>query len=284
MQKLLLAAQRNEITEYHIYNKLAKAEKDPHNAKILRQIAKDELRHHDFWKTHTKTEVKPSKWSIFKYSLIAKTLGLTFGIRLMEKGEAQAQVNYDRIAKKIPEAKQISEDEDKHEQALIEILNERKLEYIGSMVLGINDALVELTGALAGLTFALQNTQLIALTGGITGIAASLSMAASEYLSTKTEDGDQNPFTAAFYTGLAYIMTVVALVAPYMIFEDYFTALAATLAIGILIILFFTFYISVAKNLPFRRRFLEMAGISLGVAAISFGVGYLVRVFVGVEV
>ena len=56
------------------------------------------------------------------------------------------------------------------------------------MVLGLNDALVEFTGALAGYTFALQNTLLVAMTGLITGVAASLSMATSEYLSTKSEE------------------------------------------------------------------------------------------------
>ncbi|HPJ72903.1 MAG TPA: rubrerythrin family protein, partial [bacterium] len=41
--------------------------------------------------------------------------------------------------------------------------------------------------------------------------------------------------------------------------------------------------LSVARDLPFLRRFLEMAGISLGVAAASFGVGYLVRALLGVD-
>jgi len=35
--------------------------------------------------------------------------------------------------------------------------------------------------------------------------------------------------------------------------------------------------ISVAKELSFGRRFLEMAGLSLTVAAISFSIGFLVK-------
>lgn len=283
MKQKLLEAQRNEITEYHIYRKLAKSARDPHNAKVLKQIANDELEHYEFWKSHTKTEVKPSKLKIFLYVLSAKIFGLTFSVRLMEKGEAMAQINYEKIAQKIPEAQKILEDEDEHEQALIEILNERKLEYLGSMVLGLNDALVELTGVLAGLTFALQNTHLIAATGGITGIAAAMSMAGSEYLSRKTE-ARGNPLRAGIYTGMTYLITVVILVTPFVILNNYLLALGITLGLAVLVILVFTFYISVAKNLPFRRRFFEMAGISLGVAAISFGIGYLVRTFWGVEV
>ena len=49
-------------------------------------------------------------------------------------------------------------------------------------------------------------------------------------------------------------------------------------------IFFFTFYISVAKDIPFRERFLEMAIISLGIAAVTFGIGFLIRTFLGLEV
>ena len=51
-----------------------------------------------------------------------------------------------------------------------------RLEYMGSVVLGLNDALVEFTGALAGFTLALSDSRLTALTGSITGIAAALSI------------------------------------------------------------------------------------------------------------
>lgn len=88
------------------------------------------------------------------------------------------------------------------------------------MVLGLNDALVELTGVLAGLTLALQNTRLVAMTGFITGIAASLSMSASEYLSAKSEEGPQDPLKASIYTGSAYVLTVLFLIFPYLLFTN----------------------------------------------------------------
>ncbi len=130
----------------------------------------------------------------------------------MEQGEQAAQVNYAAVAKEIPEAAKYQEDEDKHENQLIDMLDEERLQYAGSVVLGLNDALVELTGALAGLTLALQNVKLIALSGLITGIAASLSMAASEYLSTRSEKTSKQPVRAAIYTGIAYIITVTLLI------------------------------------------------------------------------
>jgi len=280
----LLQAQRNEITEHRIYNRLANREKDPRNARVLRRIAKDELRHYGFWKKHTGREVKPARWQVFKFYWLARILGLTFSIKLMERGEGQAQVTYGRIARSIPEARRVAEDEDRHEQQLLGMLDEERLRYVGSMVLGLNDALVELTGALAGFSLAMRNTRLIALAGLVTGIAASFSMAASEYLSKKSEEGQGDPLKSSFYTGAAYIVTVLLLIAPYLLLGHYLLCLAVTMAIAILIILGFNYYLSVAKDLPFRRHFLQMAGISLGVAALSFGIGYLIRVLLGVEV
>ncbi|MCP4139509.1 MAG: rubrerythrin family protein [Chloroflexi bacterium] len=284
VRQQLLQFQENEITEYHIYKKLAKSIKDPENAKIIEQIAADELGHYEDWKKYTKEEVKPNKWAIWKYYLISRIFGFTFGIKLMESGEKSAQENYGQIREYIPEVDEWIKDENEHENALIDMLDEERLQYAGSVVLGLNDALVELTGALAGLTLALQNVELIALSGLITGIAASLSMAASEYLATRSEKTDKNPVRAAIYTGIAYIFTVAILILPYLLFDNYFLDLALALISGVIIIAIFNYYISVAQDESFKDRFTEMAGLSLSVAAFSFGIGYLIRIFLGVEI
>jgi len=282
--RTLLAAQKNEITEHHIYTRLANKIRDPRNSKILLDIAGDELRHYSFWKEFTGKDVRPSRWKIFKFFWISRLLGITFGIKLMERGEEQAVINYGFIAQSIPDADRIMADEDAHEKELIGLIEEEHLKYMGSVVLGLNDALVELTGTLAGLSFALQNTRLIAIAGLITGIAASLSMAASEYLSTKSDESGENPLKSSIYTGIAYVITVAILIAPYLLLDHYLLCLAMTLVNAILIILIFNFYISVARDLPFTKRFLEMCAISLGVAALSFAIGYGVRVLIGIDV
>jgi VIT1/CCC1 family predicted Fe2+/Mn2+ transporter len=284
IRKKVLGFQRTEITEYHIYSRLAKKINSPENAQILEKIAKDELRHYNEWKRHSGQEVSPNWLQVWWYYLVSRIFGYTFGIKLMEQGEEQAQKNYADVASVIPDATRIRHEEDVHEEQLIAMLNEERLEYAGSVVLGLNDALVELTGALAGLTLALQNTKLIALSGLITGIAAAMSMAASEYLSTRSEDTGKHPVRAAVYTGIAYIGTVFLLILPYLLFENYFFNLAWALATAAIIIAVFNYYISVAKDEPFRERFLEMAGLSFGVALFSFGIGYLIRIWLGIEV
>ncbi|MFX1505866.1 MAG: VIT1/CCC1 transporter family protein, partial [Promethearchaeota archaeon] len=276
-----------EITEYFIYKRLSQTIKDPDNQKILNQIAEDELKHYTFWKQYTQQEVRPSRLKKWLYYIIARIFGLTFGIRLMELGEGQAQVFYSTITKTIPEAQSVIDEEEAHEKQLIGLIDEELLDYIGSVVLGLNDALVELTGALAGLTLAFQNSQLIALAGLITGIAASLSMAASEYLATKSEEiTSKNPLKAALYTGVAYIFTVCFLILPYLLLSDQspLVCLTITLINAILIVFVFTFYISVAKDLSFKKRFSEIVGISLGVAVLTFIIGLFVRSFFNIEI
>lgn len=208
-QNKILKAQRNELSEHFIYKKLAESIKDTRNKDILNHIAKEELKHYYFWKNYTGKDLKPDKLKIWLYLFISKLLGITFSMKLMEKGEKHAYSGFDNVLQIIPQAQKIMSEEDTHENELLSLIDEKKLKYVGSIVLGLNDALVELTGALAGFTLALQNTRLIAVTGLITGVAAALSMGASEYLSTKTtEDHDKNPLTASFYTGLTYLVTV----------------------------------------------------------------------------
>ncbi len=284
LREQLLVYQKNEITEHHIYKMLAGVVKSPENRRILEKIANDELQHYQVWRNYTQQDVKPDKLSTWKYYWISRIFGFTFGIKLMEKGEESAQDNYALLRETIPEAEAIIHDEAKHEYALIELLDEERLRYIGSIVLGLNDALVELTGVLAGLTLALQDTNLIALTGSITGIAAALSMGASEYLSTKSEETAMNPVKASIYTGSAYIVTVLILILPYLILDNFYVCLACTLTAAVLIIAFFNYYISIAKDVPFKKRFFEMAGLSLGVAGLSFFVGFILRSFLGVDI
>ena len=284
IRKKVIQFQQTEITEHHIYKRLAKRIKSPENAKILDRIAEDEKRHYEGWKKYSNEEVQPRWFFVWFYYFVSILFGFTFGIKLMEQGEEAAQGNYAAVAKEIPEAVKYQHEEDEHEEQLINMLDEERLQYAGSVVLGLNDALVELTGALAGLTLALQNVKLIALSGLITGIAASLSMAASEYLSTRSEKTSKHPVRAAIYTGIAYITTVTLLILPYLLFTNYYMDLVISLTTAVIIIAVFNYYISVAKGESFKARFLEMAGLSLSVAAFSFVIGYFIRQWLGVEI
>lgn len=279
-----LRFQRDEIDGYHTYLNLAEIVKDENHKKILTRIAGEEMKHYEIWKKQTNSDINPNWLRVNFYSLLARLFGLTFGIKLMEIGEEHTQENYADVLHAFPEVSAMQKEEEVHEEELIDMLDEEALKYAGSVVLGLNDALVELTGTLAGLTFAFQNTRIIALAGLITGIAASFSMAASEYLSQKSEGGELSPTKSALYTGVAYIFTVIFLVLPYFIFSHYLVSLAFTIVNAVLVIAVFNFYISVAKGLSFRRRFTEMTVISLGVAGISFIIGSVISKALGVNI
>lgn len=282
--KQILRFQQDEINGHEIYKGLAKIVKDPANSKVIADLSRDELGHYRTWLRYSGQEVKPNKFMVFAYLLLGRLFGYTFVIKMLEKDESKASEGYAPFKARFPELAAIIRDEDEHEELLIAMIDEESLKYSGSVVLGLNDALVELTGTLAGLTLAFQNTRLIALSGLITGIAAALSMAASEFLSTSSEETDKNPVKASVYTGIAYIITVAVLILPYLLFSSYYAALAAMLITGVVIIALFNFYSSVVREEAFLKNFGRMAAISLGVAALSFGIGYLVRSWFGIEV
>lgn len=283
--KRILKFQVNEITEHHIYGKLATLQKKEHNRQILKELSAEELGHYHLLKKYTNQNPKPQKFKIWFYVWVARLFGLTFSLKLMEQGEVLAQHCYRSCGEgTLTDLQKIADEEEIHEEKLIELIDEEGLNYMGSVVLGLNDALVEFTGALAGYAFALQQSKLVALTGAITGVAAALSMAASEYLSTRAEkDKDKNALKAAFYTGIAYVITVTVLILPFILLDHVYLALGICLLGALIVIAIFNYYYSVVKTESFKRRFAEMAIISMGIAAVSFLIGYALRAITGID-
>lgn len=276
--------QRSELNSSALYEKIANATKTEQEREILLSISRDEKRHAEMFEKHTGHAVKPNRLWVALHVFAKHLFGYTFIIKQLERGEDKDIGTYRAEIVRVPELRQVMEDEEKHEKMLTDMLDEERLRYAGDMVLGMNDALVELTGALAGYTLAMQNTRIVAMAGLITGISATLSMTASGYLSSR-EETDKNAAKSCVYTGLTYLITVALLIIPYLLFPagSYFYALGTTLAVAVAIIAAFNYYLAVAKERSFRRSFLTMAAISLGVAAISFVVGIIVKNALGIE-
>lgn len=282
---VLLSQLKNELTEAAIYARLAMLEKDLKNKQILESISADEASHARIIKDILGQDCQISSLKVSWTVFCARVFGITFTLKAMERGENTASKTYRAILKAYPQLAMIAEDEDRHEAELISMLNDERLNNMGAIVLGLNDALVELTGALAGFTFAIGETSKIAKLGLITGLAAAMSMAASAFLSARAdaqaggESGEEsgNAIKTAAYTGFAYIITVLLLVAPYILLGSATIALGSMLLAAFGIIAFFNFYLSVARGTSFVRGFSVMAGISTIVALISYGFGYLLR-------
>ena len=247
--------QDNEATDQRVYAALAKQASLQKNSEILEKMSHDEGLHCAVWGRYTGIEAKADMFRVWLFVVLGKIFGLVFVINLMEGGEDDSAENYRKLMEELPEARSIMEDETRHEAQLAAMIHEEKLSYISSMVLGLNDALVELTGALAGFTLALNDNRMVGMAGFITGVAATLSMAASEYLSKKADTSEKHPLVA-----LGFCLFDAAL-----------------------IILGFTYFVSVVRKESFVRGFTEMITISFSVAGISFLIGWAARSWLNID-
>lgn len=284
IRELCRMHQQEEWNSSLLYEKIARMVKSEQERQTLTTISGDERKHALLFRKYAGVELKPNLFLVRIYLLLCRVLGYTFLIKFLERGEAKGIAAYRSLLEEMPELKQVLADEERHEETLLGMLDEERLHYVGDIVLGMNDALVELTGSLAGYTLAMQNAKIIAMAGLITGISATLSMAGSGYLSAREEES-KDAVKSTVTIGLSYLITVVLLILPYLLFPAgaYISALIVTLAIALLIIGAFNYYLSVARDRPFGRGFWTMAGISVGVAAVSFLVGFLVKHVLGIS-
>lgn len=281
--KVLKKFQANELLGYEVYKRLSTDKRlSPENAETLSKIAELEKIHVEILGKYLGS-INSSEKKIERLILKSKILGFTFTLKRMEmndKNLVPLEIR-EELIRNIPELEHIFKEEEMIDKDLLTLLDEGRLIYVSSLVLGLNDALVELSGAIAGFTFAMRNNSLVALAGIITGISASLSMAATEFVATRTDakSSKKTPVTAAIITGITYIGTVTMMVLPYLLLPDeyYLLALFIMLTVVISIIAVFSFYVSVTNGTNFKRQFDSMVFISLSVAFISFILGVVVK-------
>jgi len=280
----------NQYRDHVMYKALAETEPVPEFKEILEKLVEQEYDDYVFWSQFARQKtfyIRPLEIKLFK--LIRKIFGLTFTAKLLEGHEKQMQGHYgdylntltDDALKGKMEEMIIQEKE--HERYLLSQVKEDKVRFISNIVLGINDGLIELTGALVGFSLALQHTPLVALSGIITGVSAALSMAASAYMQAQYEEG-RDARKAAFYTGISYIVVVCILVAPFLLAQSVTSALLCMSGLTLVIILAISWYTTVLFERPFGRQFIQMLLFSVGIAAVAFGIGLLSRFVVGIPV
>ncbi|MCL2484562.1 MAG: VIT1/CCC1 transporter family protein [Endomicrobia bacterium] len=280
--KLIIKYQSEEEAASIVCAIIAAKIKNALDKETLLKISAQKKEHAEIWKRYSGKNIPANRFRIMWHIILNYITGYTFLIKFFNKSR---YADYEILAQDIPELAEIIENEKMHERALAEMLDEERLKYTGAVVLGLNDALIEFTGILAGLTFALANTKVISLTGIITGTAATLSMAGSEYLAERAE-ANPKALQASIYTGFAYLITVALLLLPYILFPKhmYVAAFVIMMTTAILIIFFFTYYISIAKTLSFKKQFSEMACISIGVAIAAFIIGIAAKKLLGIDI
>ena len=142
-----------------VYRRLAELEKDPVRRQTLVRIMHDERRHCAILKRRTGREMAPDPKRVFWYVWIMRVLGPAFVVRQMELCEKGTEASYSLYAER-EEFIRIASEEKRHGEDLTNLAGGMRLSYMSSVVLGLNDALVEFTGALAGFTLALNEPRL----------------------------------------------------------------------------------------------------------------------------
>lgn len=281
----------DEYRDLETYRALAAIEPNLEFKRVLEELIVQETNHFEFWREHTaKKTYRVPCWYLARAKLLRKILGLTFTIKLLERTEREAIGHYrDYLASAAtdlkPKIEAIIEDELRHERECASRIKENQIAFVGNIILGLNDGLIELSGALTGFSFAFLNTRLAGFTGLIVGIAAALSMASSAYLQARHEkNSEKHPVKAAIYTGVSYIIVVIILVAPYFFTHSAFVALSAMFVLMLAVIAVTSYYTAVLFDRRFRTQFVEMLVFSVGVAAISFVIGSTFRRFTSIGI
>lgn len=281
MENEILNFQRREITEHVIYKKMADSTKNERDKRLLNIISRDEMNHYNFWKNISHRDIKPNIIEIYFLLFVTKILGYVFIMRLFINREREAQERYGRIIKVFPNLNNILKDEKKHERHLTSILNKYHLKYLDSVFIGLDDAVIELFGLLIGLIIVLNDKFIIILVGIITTISTSVRAGASQYLETEIEvRGHKNPIIAFFYTFLGFFIAATVLIFPFIIFSNIYLSAAIMLFNSFILILFFSYYFSVLKNLSFRKKFKDIIIISYGVALLTFIISLFIKHYI----
>ena len=280
----------DEFTDHKLYDRLSLTVKgDSPFSEILKSLSSTEHRHYEFWRKYAPDqEPKVSSLAISWVLLLRMLFGLTFAVRYLDRHEAKVVKRYKSVAHLIPESDRTSfdemlKDEEEHEREFGRKIESSVIRYISFVVLGLADALVEITGIHAGSLGIYNITEYAGLAGIVAGAAASLAMASAAFAQAKQGFQGSARLSAA-YTGISYFITAVILATPYFIFASMVYALTVSLLLAVLIITFVSYYSSIISGKPFTRDYLEILGIMFGVTLALYVFGYVVGITTGFRV
>ncbi len=282
----------DEYTDYLVYKRLSESSrtKDPKMREILDTLSRTEYGHYEFWKKYMPADsrVSPNRSAIYLTLFLRLIFGNTFAIKYLEKHETAVIKKYKSVKDAIPEAdrRQFDEmvrDEEEHENTFLGQMQGPYLKYISFIILGLADAIVEISGIHAGSLGIYHSTEITGLAGIVAGASASIAMASAAYAQAK-QGFAGSPAISAVFTGVSYFINAVVLATPYFLTRSQLTAISTSIILAILIIAFISYYNSIVSQGRFLRDFTELAGIMLGASAALFVFGLLIRSVFGITI
>ncbi len=208
--KLAAKSARDEHTDGAVYQMLSRHEKNQSFKKALEDLARGEQSHYEFWKAYTHdTAIKTNRLKIYFTLLLRLTLGLTFTMKFLERHEDALHERYRQMMKSIPPADKarfeaMMEEEEHQESYLMGEIHEGRVKYMSFIVLGLADAVVEISGIHAGSLGIYNRTELAGIAGVVAGMAASIAMASAAYAQAK-QGFEGSAKWSAIYTGVSYM-------------------------------------------------------------------------------
>ena len=148
-----------------------------------------------------------------------------------------------------------------------------------AIILGMHDAIVSLTGLIAGLFFAFTDSSIIVVSCIISSITASISMGAANYLAVKTTD-KESALKSAIYTFIAYMTTCILLILPFFVFKERAITMMTIVLMAIFIIFAFNLFFYRGKS--FYKHFFEMLSICTIVSITAFFIGEIASQIFGI--
>ncbi len=280
IRKIALEFCDDEYTDHKVYETLARIEWNRARREVLRKLSETERRHFEFWLKLAGSYRPSLKARVYPYLLAFLRLlfGATFAVKLLERGEEAAAEKYKMALDLVetPEDKtaleRIIEDELQHEEEFVKQLDEAVVKYMSALVLGMADAIIEITGTHAGALGTTSSALITGVVGIVVGISAAISMASASFLQTKHETG-KSPIVAAVVTGVGYVVAAALMSLPFFVVDNIFIAFAASLAVSVALALMFTYQGSVYTGASFAREFAQTVGLLLGVAALAYFMG-----------
>lgn len=276
---------RKTHADHLIYAALAANEHVPEFKSVLERLSTLAKEQSDFWREKvgdTGNSVPTRVPPVALYRVMRTLLGVTLTTKYIFGRRAERMDMYKSYCTTCT----VDDDYASIEQfidemnSVIENIEEERVKFFSNIILGFNDALIELTGVLVGFSFAMRDPTLIMIGGIITGISASMSMAASAFLQARHEKG-RSPTKAAFFTGTSYFVISALLVLPFALFESIFTALAAMFAIVVVLIMGVSFYSAILLERRYAPQLLEVLALSLGVSTVAFFIGQALNALIG---
>ncbi len=307
LRKLKRYFVNEEYVHFNVYRSLSLSEKNGKLREILAKLSKDESRHMDLWKSLPVGDNNSSCISILSrvkvpaLLVLKRMFSIAFVDRIMERSERIVLDEYARVTKgdHLPEGyrkkiRAVMRDELRHKQKFsTEIIPyEGTMDNVRSIILGLDDGIVEVLAAISGFAMLAHSHIIVAIAGIIIGISGTLSMAGGAYLSSKSErlveknSHERNhtlPISDAFYTGLYYLAGAAVVTSPFIFGLSGINGIAVSIALAAIVISTASAIIAVISRTSILKRILEMLAITLTASILTMIIGAVLRTYFGIS-